>query len=189
MTSQLLQNARAQLIPLTTKEDGKVLRNIARLQIGLSTYSPSKWHTDEEFDQYLDTAIRERLPFIIYDNLYKSYVGCTSFANISLKDKRVEIGWTWISKEVQRTGLNQNIKWLMLSYAFEECEMMRVEFKADARNMASVNAMEGIGAIYEGKLRSHAIMSDGFRRNTVYYSILRDEWPMVSDRLLEKINQ
>jgi len=75
----------------------------------------------------------------------------------------------------------------MINYAFESLDTKRVELKTDARNMRSRTAIEGIGAKYEGSLRSHTIMTDGYRRDTAYYSILVDEWPEVKRELLLKI--
>jgi RimJ/RimL family protein N-acetyltransferase len=118
-----------------------------------------------------------------------AYAGSTSFGNYDPKNERIEIGWTWLFSNYQRTGLNWNMKYLMFQFAFEELNIKRVELKADGRNLQSRNAMQGIGAQYEGTLRSHTIMSDGYRRDTVYYSVLADEWPAVSSRLLTRINK
>ena len=113
---------------------------------------------------------------IIFDKVKNVYAGCTSFANISNKDKRAEIGWTWIGKDFQKTGLNRHCKFLLLRYMFEHLGFERVEFRTDERNIQSRTAMEKMGAKYEGALRSHTLMNDGFRRTTVYYSILKEEW-------------
>jgi RimJ/RimL family protein N-acetyltransferase len=117
----------------------------------------------------------------------QEYAGSTSFANVSNRDKRLEIGWTWIGKKFQKTGLNRNGKLLMLQYAFETLQFERVELKTDERNMASRTAIEKIGGKFEGILRSHMVVKDGFRRNTVYYSILSKEWPGVKTNLLNKM--
>ena len=111
----------------------------------------------------------------------------TSFGNISTKDRRLEIGWTWIDKESQGTGLNKYCKHLMLSHAFEKLIMQRVEFKTDNRNNQSKKAIEKIGGTFEGILRSHTLMLDGYRRDTAYYSILKNEWDRINNTIFKEI--
>jgi RimJ/RimL family protein N-acetyltransferase len=125
--------------------------------------------------------------FAIFDKEIEKYAGSTSFGNISNSDQRLEIGWTWIGKEFQRTGLNRNCKFLLLQYCFKILEFERVEFKTDSRNLQSRKAIEEIGGTLEGEFRSHSIMSDGHRRNTVYYSILKNEWPALKNSIFQSI--
>jgi RimJ/RimL family protein N-acetyltransferase len=99
------------------------------------------------------------------------------------KNRRVEIGWTWVGRPFRRTHVNTEAKYLMLRHAFETLECVRVEFKAHALNDASRRAMERIGARFEGTLRRHMVRENGEWRDTVYYSILDDEWPGVKARL------
>jgi RimJ/RimL family protein N-acetyltransferase len=106
--------------------------------------------------------------------------------NISNVDSRLEIGSTWIGKEFQRTGLNRNCKYLLLNFAFDELGVERIELKTDERNTASRNAIQKIGGQFEGILRSHTLMYDGFRRNTVYYSILKKEWEKIEKDFLKE---
>jgi RimJ/RimL family protein N-acetyltransferase len=109
--------------------------------------------------------------------------------NINLTHKRLEIGSTWIGKDFQRTALNRNCKLLLLSYAFEEANTERVEFLTDQRNLQSQKAIEGIGASFEGILRSHITMLDGYRRNSYCYSIIKPEWPEVKTKLIITLNR
>src|SRR5690606_4403529 len=102
--------------------------------------------------------------------------------SISLKDLRLEIGWTWIDRATQGSGLNKHCKYLLLSYAFENLGIQRIEFKTDSRNIQSRKAIEKIGGVYEGLLRNHTLLPDGYRRDTVYYSILKAEWEAVKRR-------
>lgn len=188
----VLENQRVRLEPIHTLLDAKPLEQISLGHPELLQYSPSEFHTPSLFQQYFETAIKgreslKRYPFIIYDKASQSYAGSTSYGDISLKNEIIQIGWTWIGQKYQRTGLNRHMKMLMLQYAFENLHCKRLELKADARNMASRKAMEGIGAKYEGCLRSHTVMSDGYRRDTVYFSILLEEWPLVKKRLLKKL--
>jgi RimJ/RimL family protein N-acetyltransferase len=110
-------------------------------------------------------------------------VGSTRFQDISRLDGRLEIGWTWIAPSHQRTALNTEAKLLQLEYAFEGLGATRVALKTDARNVQSQAAIERLGAVREGTLRKHMRVSDGFIRDSVYYSILRDEWSSVRKKL------
>ena len=158
----------------------------------LIKFSPAHFGSKEALQQYFDTAFRmkvseQRYPFIIFDKENEQYAGSTSFGNISNKDVRLEIGWTWIARNLQRTGLNRHCKFLMLQHAFEDLGTQRVEFRTDGRNTASRTAMEKIGAKYEGTLRSHTVMVDGHRRDTIYYSILADEWPEIRNSVFSQM--
>lgn len=187
-----LEDDRVKLTVIKSVEDARPLQEIALNQPDLLTYSPSDIYTVSLFEAFFNKAVDglnsgEMVPFIIFDKSVSQYAGTTRFANISPVNQRLEMGWTWIGKEFQRTGLNRHNKLLMLSYAFENLLYERVELKADGANKQSRTAMEGIGAQYEGLLRSHTLMSDGRRRDTVYYSILKSEWPNTKERLQHKI--
>jgi RimJ/RimL family protein N-acetyltransferase len=114
-------------------------------------------------------------------------VGSTRFADIDVPSERVEIGWTWLAPSRWRSALNTEAKLLQLLYAFDELGAGRVALKTDARNERSQRAIERIGGVREGTLRRHLRMPDGFIRDTVYYSILRDEWPAARERLEAKL--
>jgi RimJ/RimL family protein N-acetyltransferase len=145
--------------------------------------------SNEDVTEYITSALRERtsgtaLPFatILRDN--ETLVGSTRFGNYDRTHRRVEIGWTWVARPWQRTAVNTEAKYLMLRYAFETLGCIRVELKTDRLNERSQRAMERIGAVREGVLRSHMIVGDGRVRDTVYYSVIAPEWPEVK-RLLE----
>jgi RimJ/RimL family protein N-acetyltransferase len=179
----VLENERVLLMPLQLSDLGKLLK-VATEDEALLQYSPRQIYSEELLKEnirimFLEKSARSRYPFIIFDKTQNAWAGSTSFLNISNMDSRLEIGSTWIGREFQKTGLNRNCKYLLLQYCFEEIGVERVEFKTDERNAISRQAIEGIGAQFEGILRSHTLMSDGFRRNTVCYSILRDEWGTV----------
>jgi RimJ/RimL family protein N-acetyltransferase len=114
-------------------------------------------------------------------------VGSTRFGDISTRDERLEIGWTWLAPSAQRTAINSEAKLLQLGYAFDELGAGRVTLKTDGRNLRSQAAIERLGGVREGVLRRHLRMSDGFMRDTVYYSILADEWPAIRDRLRKRL--
>lgn len=110
-------------------------------------------------------------------------IGSTRFMNISPEHRRVEIGGTWIAPTWQRTRANTEAKYLMLRHAFEEWHCMRVELKTHAENAKSRAAILRIGAVEEGTLRKHMLQHDGSVRDTVYFSIVDDEWQSVRQRL------
>lgn len=114
-------------------------------------------------------------------------VGSTRFMNISAADGRVEIGSTWLGLPHQRSVVNSEAKFLMLRHAFETLGALRVELKTHEKNEKSRNAIERLGAHYEGMHRNHSLMHDGTIRNTVWYSIIDTEWPAVKARLEAKI--
>jgi RimJ/RimL family protein N-acetyltransferase len=114
-------------------------------------------------------------------------VGSTRFGDIAPEHGRLEIGWTWIAPSHQRTAVNTEAKLLQLTYAFDQLGATRVALKTDGRNLRSQAAIERLGAVREGALRRHMRMPDGFMRDTVYYSIIEDEWPAVRARLEERL--
>lgn len=179
----VLENNRVRLVPLG-QEHTALLAGVASEDPHLMKYSPSAVHTPELLEKYIASARRERAattkyPFAIFDKQVGEWAGSTSYGNVANADLRLEIGWTWIGRRFQRTGLNRACKFLLLRQAFEGLGFERVEFKTDARNVQSRTAILAIGATFEGEFRSHSVMSDGFRRNTVYYSILKAEWPEI----------
>ena len=118
------------------------------------------------------------LPFAIIDVKTGNAVGTTRFMEIDVPNRVVEIG-TWIGLNFQREGLNMESKRLMLKHAFDTLGVIRVQFKIDHRNFASIDAIERLRAYREGVLRNHIILSDGTPRSSVYYSILDSEWPAI----------
>ena len=114
-------------------------------------------------------------------------IGSTRFANAALAHRRVEIGWTWLARPWQRSGANAEAKYLMLRHAFETWGMVRVELKTSTLNQQSRGAMKKLGAVEEGVLRRHMINEDGSPRDSVFYSILADEWPGVKAGLEERL--
>lgn len=181
-----LENQHVRLIPLQYYHLDALLP-IAAQDPDLLKYSPSPFGDREKVEQYIMAALQQRqqgirYPFVIWSKKHQRMVGSTSYGNIALAHQRLEIGWTWIEKAVQGTGLNQQCKFLLLSYAFEELDLERVEFKIDDRNEASKKAVLKIGGQKEGILRSHTLMRDGFRRDTTYFGILKADWPDLKNK-------
>ena len=135
--------------------------------------------------QWIEEAIAapDQLPFVILETGKDKAVGSTRFLNILPEHRALEIGWTWLGQEWQRTGVNTETKLLLLSHAFERLGCVRVEFKTDARNLRSQRALERIGATREGVLRKHMIVQGNFPRDSVYFSVIDSDWPQVKERL------
>lgn len=128
-------------------------------------------------------------PFAVVERHSNRIVGSTRFLDVSPTHKTVEIGWTWYNPIVWRTVVNTECKYLLLQHAFENWNLNRVQLKTDSRNLRSQKAIERIGAMKEGVLRKERIIEDGYIRDTVYYSILKEEWPGVKKELLNKLQQ
>ncbi len=129
------------------------------------------------------------LPFAVIHHELNRAIGATRFLNIDPANDSLEIGGTWYAKEFQGTGVNPEAKYLLLRHAFETLDCRRVQFKADARNLRSQKAIERLGAVKEGVLRQHMVLPDGTVRDSVFYSILAQEWPQVKSDLERRINQ
>jgi RimJ/RimL family protein N-acetyltransferase len=125
----------------------------------------------------------EEIPLTIIDRRTGRAIGSTRYLDIRHADLGLEIGWTWLSNESQRTAINTECKLMLLRHAFEELGAIRVQLKTDARNSRSRAAIGRIGARFEGILRQQRILHDGFRRDTAYYSVLAEEWGSVRERL------
>jgi RimJ/RimL family protein N-acetyltransferase len=144
--------------------------------------------TADEMATYLQTALNEQergvsLPFAIVEKATGRPIGSTRYGNIDRTHHRVEIGWTWVAREWQRTAMNSEAKYLLLRHAFESLGCMRVELKTDSLNQRSREAILRIGAREEGNFRNHMITASGRIRHTVYFSIIDSEWPAVKARL------
>ncbi|GAA2992644.1 GNAT family N-acetyltransferase [Streptomyces fulvorobeus] len=128
----------------------------------------------------------ERGTYVPYAVLHRASgraVGWTSFMDISVPDERLEIGWTWYGRAFWRSAVNSETKLLLMTYAFEELGMGRVQLKTDHLNLRSQEAIARLGAQREGVLRRHRRRHDGTWRDTVYFSLLADDWPEAKKRL------
>ena len=180
----ILENAAVLLRPLE-KEDFKELSGIS-YDYEIWRFNVSRCMNNDELISHINSILeekrRERIyPFIIIDKKKQLTAGSSSFSNISNRDKRLEIGGSWLGRNFQGTGLNINAKYLMINYAFETLGFERVEFKTDVLNLQARKSLKKIGAVEEGVLRSHTLMQDGRRRDTIYYSILHSEWEKIKN--------
>jgi N-acetyltransferase len=127
------------------------------------------------------------LPFIIVDKRSGTIVGSTRYLNIDYDNHRMEIGHTWIAKSFRKTVVNTEMKFLMLQYAFEKLGCIAIEIRTDVLDTISRKAIERLGAKEDWILRNHKIMRNGRIRDTVCYSIIQSEWPLVNENLLQKM--
>ncbi|TXR96576.1 N-acetyltransferase [Streptomyces sp. col6] len=127
------------------------------------------------------------LPFAVVDLASGRAVGWTTYMDVDVKNERLEIGWTWYGRAYWRTAVNTETKLLLLTHAFEELGMGRVQLKTDHLNERSQAAIARLGARHEGVLRRHRRRPDGSWRDTVYFSLLAQEWPEAKERLVARI--
>jgi len=141
---------------------------------------------------WVDAAVAQReagseMPFATIDVATGRPIGSTRFMSIVPEHRRLEIGWTWVAPAWQRTGANQEAKYLQLRHAFEVLGANRVEFKTDSLNEKANPALLSIGATFEGTFRNHMIMPGGRLRHSNYYSVTREEWPDRKTKLEARI--
>lgn len=176
----VLENSRVRLRPLEVA-DFDALKSIAlHPDIWRHTATPNPGDA-VGLAAYLQTALRERAegrryPFAVLCRHTGRLAGCTSYGNVVPEQQRLEIGWSWLAPEFQRTGVNRAAKHLLLKYAFGELGYERVELRTAAHNWPSRRAIRALGATEEGVLRSHGNQPGGGRRDTVCFSILKPEW-------------
>ena len=150
------------------------------------------WYTSvappDKMGEYIAAALdmRERqdaMPFVIREKSSGEIVGCTRYFNVDAANRRLEIGYTWYAKRVQRSPINTDCKLMLLTHAFETLACIAVEFRTHWFNQASRAAIERLGAKQDGGLRNHQVLADGSKRDTVVFSIIDGEWPAVKRHL------
>lgn len=145
---------------------------------------------EQDFDQALvGRADKKRLPYAIIHLQTGAVIGTTSLGDIDVRNRGIEIGWTSLSPDYWRTGVNTECKYLLLQYAFEQLNVLRVQFSVSGYNLRSQRAVERLGAVKEGVFRKHRTESGGPMHDNVFYSILDTEWPAVRERLEEKMSR
>jgi N-acetyltransferase len=179
MLRPLQKSDLAALLPLTEDES-------------LWKYFTFLLHQPDQLQLWMDMALKERnegkrIPFTIIEKTSNQPCGSTSYGSISYIDKRIEIGWSWLGKKYQGTGINFHAKFCLLSYAFDLLNWERVEVKTDNLNERAKQALRKIGAREEGVLRSHMQMPGNRRRDSVYFSILKNEWPPIRNTIFKEI--
>jgi RimJ/RimL family protein N-acetyltransferase len=156
------------------------------------------WYTGvpspERTSDYIEKALQQQqqgsaLPFVVRNREHQTLIGSTRFCHIDSANRRLEIGYTWYAQSYQRTATNSECKFLLLQYAFEQLGCIAVEFRTHWLNHRSRNAIARLGAKQDGVLRNHVIMPDGSYRDTVVFSIIESEWPMIKQHLQFLLNR
>jgi RimJ/RimL family protein N-acetyltransferase len=181
-----LENDHVRLTPVAN-EDREALRAVS-MDRDIWRYFVVLIETDAEFDAFFDAALDDlaagrRVPYVITDKSTGQVAGSMSIGNMAERDGRLEIGWSWLGLAFQGKGINRWAKFLMMEHAFDKLGAERVEFKTDILNVQARHALSNIGATEEGTLRSFNPMPGGRRRDAIYYSVLRAEWPAVREQL------
>ncbi|RKN80577.1 GNAT family N-acetyltransferase [Paenibacillus ginsengarvi] len=187
-----LEGNRVRLIPVSDGHIEGLLK--ASNHHDIWTYSPSSISKIEDMEATINQWMRLkeqglRYPFVIFDKSTSEIVGSTSYLDISLQNRKLEIGGTWLNPKVWRTRVNTECKYLLLEYGFEEMNLVRVQFRTDTRNERSNRAIERIGAQFEGTLRQEMMVREGYIRDSNVYSILDKEWERVKAKLLDYLSQ
>jgi N-acetyltransferase len=181
-----LQDGPVRLVPLGLEHEAGLKRAAADGELWnlRVTSVPEPEHTRA----YIETALAgrdagHRWPFAVLDSASGEVIGCTSYHDIVPAIDRLEIGWTWYAKSVQRSAVNTTAKLLLMTHAFETLGAQLVGWRTDNYNFASQRAIERLGARKDGVLRHHALRRDGTVRDTVMYSLTAGEWPEVKAHL------
>ena len=148
----------------------------------------------KRFDEWMELALAagrsgEEGSFATRRQSSGRLVGSSRYLNVRPADRVVEIGWTWLNPSAWRTGANLEAKLLMLEHAFENLGCVRVEFKTDARNERSRNALAALPARFEGVMRNHMIVPDVGLRDSAYFSVIDEEWPATRRNLLRRLGR
>ncbi|TFF01704.1 N-acetyltransferase [Pseudomonas sp. BCA14] len=190
MTQITLTGTMVELHPLQLEHTAALLQAAADGEL---------WHLKvthvpgpDTIDTYVDTALAGRnagtvMPFTLVRRDTGQVVGSTRFWKIDRVNRKLEIGHTWLAQSTQKSGINTEAKFLLLSYAFEVLDCVRVQFTTDELNEKSRAAILRLGAVQEGIVRHERIMPDGRKRNSVRFSIIDSEWPQVKANLQAKL--
>jgi N-acetyltransferase len=190
VTPVILEGDHVRLEPLSAAHEEPLNSAAADGELWNSTFTivPRR----EEMAAYIATALEAQalgreLPFVIIRKSSGEVVGTTRFYDIDRENRRLDIGYTWLSASAQRTGVNTEAKLLLLAHAFAHWRCIRVELVTDVLNQQSRTAILRLGAKEEGVLRNHLIMPGGRYRDSVCFSIVEAEWPEVKARLEAKL--
>ena len=183
----VLAGRHVRLEPLDLARHWEGLRAIS-LEPALWAFNATKVNDAADLRRYCEKALDEQargtaLPFATIDAASGRVCGSTRFGNIAREHRRVEIGWTWLGTEFQRTPRNTEAKLLMLRHAFDAWGCRRVEFKTSRTNEKSQVALRRLGFVEEGTFRKWAVLADGSPRDVVWFSVIDDEWPATHARI------
>jgi len=181
-----LEDERVLLRPLTASDRAQV--HAIAFDEEIWRYFPSRVDSEAAFERFFARALEEqaagtRVVFAVVDKALDRVAGSMSYGNLAEAELRIEIGWSWLGAAWRGSGLNTHAKRLLLRHAFERLGCERVEFKTDILNARARKGLEKIGATCEGVFRSYNFMPGGRRRDAIWYSIIKAEWPSVKARL------
>jgi len=186
-----LETNKVILRPLA-EEDYDTILDLARQDEDMWYYFSLNLGDEEQLKKWMTMAFADkkaetRRPFIIVEKNTGLVAGSSSMGNISYYDKRLEIGWSWLGTRFRGTGINRHAKYSMMKYAFDELNFERVEFKTDVENARARKGLQNVGGMEEGILRSHMQMWNNRRRTSIYYSVLKNEWPGLKQTIFNDI--
>jgi N-acetyltransferase len=186
----ILEDELVRIEPLEEKHFDLLLPVAMEKELWL--YTIQQINYPEDFKKYFNAALKEKeqqksFPFAYFNKQTKQYVGSTRFLNIDFGNLRLEIGSTWLHPSLHGTGFNKHCKLLLLSYAFEQLQLNRVELKTSHLNLKSQNAMLKIGAVREGVFRNHVVNEDGSIRHSHFFSFIKEEWPAIKNSIFKEL--
>jgi len=187
----ILEGDRIRLEPLGASHLPALIARCADPALWEFTFQANPLTNETDARAYLAWALADPAarPFAIVDRATGLAIGSTRYLDIAPEHRKLEIGWTFLARDVWRTGINRESKLLLLDYAFETYGAIRVQLKADASNLRSREAIARLGATYEGTLRYVRVRPDGEPRGISYFSILKSEWPGVRAGLQRSANR
>lgn len=176
--------------PLTAAHESGLLA--AAEDAGMFAWMPADMSSPQALRDWLGSALtaaraEREVPFAVRDARSGEVVGSTRFLELRFEHLRAEMGWTWLRRSSWSTGINVEMKLMLLERAFDHAGLRRVEFKTDARNERSRGALTALGATFEGILRRHMVLSDGSPRDSAYFSVIDGDWPALRERLAVRV--
>ena len=186
----VLEGALVRLEPLDSAHEESL--HDAASDPELWRWMPFNASSADQFKRWISQMLEEsaagrQSTFVTIDRASGLPLGSTSYLALRPEHRGLEIGWTWLRRDAWRSGVNVETKLLLLGHAFDKLDCIRVEFKTDALNERSRKALEGIGAKFEGVLRSHMIVRADVIRDSAYYSVIAAEWPETRDWLERRL--
>jgi RimJ/RimL family protein N-acetyltransferase len=187
----ILETDRVTLRPVQENDFDEFL-NLAQQDEDMWKYFSFNLADASHLQKWIEAAVADReagtrRPFTIIDKTTNEVAGSSSMGNISYHDLRLEIGWSWLGKDFRSTGVNFNAKYAMMRFAFDELKFERVEFKTDVLNERAKQGLRKVGGKEEGILRSHMTMWNNRRRDSIYFSVLKNEWPQLKETIFTDI--
>ena len=164
-------------------------RHVAGLREAAADERAWTWMTTRDTEAWIAAALAATEVYHFAVLREGAIVGSTSYLNVVLEHRRLEIGHTWNNPAAWGTGANTEAKYLLLRYAFEELRMHRVEFKTDARNGRARAALAALPAEFEGIHRKHMVVRGGERRDSAWYAVIDDDWPAVRSALEHRLQR